>query len=163
MKYIVHIRMKDKAYDIPLRCENTVPLGRKKSLKIGLSTSNPYPNFCLPRFHPISVTDQSPFSSCLLPFISLTSRPSVLTLPYCLLLYIFSLYGAHGVLFLSSLFSSPFHPSWSVHPSFLLTPVPEETPTPSLVCLWAASSSSSPPACIACFQNRQVLLLVAWY
>lgn len=91
----------------------------KKSLKIGLSTSNPYPNFFVyPRFS-ISVTDQSPFSSCLLHFTSFISRLSVLTLPRCLLLYIFSLYGAHGVLFLSSPFSSASHSPCFVSPSKL--------------------------------------------
>lgn len=88
-------------------------------MKIGLSTSNPYPDFFVYPHFSISVTDQSPFSSCLLHFTSFISRLSVLTLPHCLLLYIFSLYGAHGVLFLSSPFSSASHSPCFVSPSKL--------------------------------------------
>lgn len=119
---------------------------------------------CWPRFHPISVTDQSPFSSCLLHFISLVYRPNVLTLPHCLLLYIFSLNGAHGVLFLSSLFSSASHSSCFVSPSKLPS-YPSSQRKHSLLLLSAFGLHLHLPPLLPVWLllSNQASSLVAWY
>lgn len=77
---------------------------KKKTLKIGLSTSNFYPkSFVYPGY------TLFPIFFFLTPQFYFTNFSWPVSLPCHIVSWYISLYGAHGVLFLSSLFSSSFH------------------------------------------------------
>lgn len=138
-------------------------LGEKTTLKIGISTSNPYRVFLLthvsPYFCDRSILLFPPLASSISFHLFLGPMSS----PYMthwLLLHILSLYGAMA--FCSSASSSALHLiplAPSLPPSFTVNPVPRGNSHSSCLPL-----SFVFPSCLygSCFQIRQVLLL-AWY